>query len=95
MHIALHDGAFWAQELGRTEKWVLANHRINVLASQSPDKGEKVGEMRVGSRAVVLVESENDFQVRSPLDDSVGWISHPQVARLLYLKVDTFEPCTP
>ena len=95
LHIEVHGSALWATELGQTEMWVLANHRINLWASQSPTKGQKVGELRVGSRAVVLAEAEEDYQVRSPLDDSVGWINKMQVARTLHQNVKTFEACTP
>src|SRR5688500_16670454 len=78
-HIELHGGRHWAKELGRTEMWVLANHRIKVWKGPGPQKGAAVGEMRVGSRAVILEERTNDYKVKSPLDSSIGWISKVQV----------------
>jgi len=69
-HVELHSGAHWAKELGRTEAWVLANHQINVWQRPSPDKGNTVGKMRVGSKAVILRKSESDYQIKSPLDGS-------------------------
>ena len=93
-HIELHDGKFWANELGKSEMWVLANHRINLWQKPRPDKGRKVGEMRVGSRALILEEKAEDYRVEGPLDAS-GWVNKIQVANTLYQRVKTFEPCTP
>ena len=39
-------------------------------------KGKRVNlELIPGSRAPVLESSEQDYRVRSPFDDSTGWIS--------------------
>ena len=94
-HIELHGGKFWAKELGKSEMWVLANHRINLRQNPRPGKLRKVGEMRVGSHALILEERAEEYRVKSPLDASVGWVSKIQVAHTLYQRVKTFEPCTP
>ena len=95
LHIELKDAAFWAKELGRPEIVVLQTHRINLWQNPSPSKGAKVGEMRVGSRAVVLEERDDDYRVRSPLDESTGWVSKIQVERTLMQDINTREPCKP
>ena len=94
-HIELHDAKFWAKELGESEMRVLANHRINLWQNPRPSKGQKVGEMLVGARALILEEKAEDYRVKSPLDASVGWVSKIQVAHTRYRRVETFEPCTP
>lgn len=94
-HIELESAAFWAKELGRSETWVLQNHRINLWANSGSDKGQKVGEMIPGSRAVVLEKAGDNYKVRSPLDGSVGWINDLQIARTLNQDVETRKPCTP
>jgi hypothetical protein len=92
-HIELHGGKWWASELGKSETWVVANHRINLWQNPSPTKGRKVGEMRVGSRAVIIEEGADDYKVRSPLDGTVGWVGRVQVARALWQDAKTFKPC--
>lgn len=94
-HIELHDAKRWARELGRSEMWVLANHQINLWQNPSPNKGSKVGEMRVGSRALILHVSKNDYRVKSPLDSSIGWVSKIQVARTVWQHTQTFKACNP
>jgi len=88
---------FWANELGRSKQWVVGNHRISVW--EKPDregKGRKVGEMYVGSRAVILRrDTDGTYFVQSPLDKSLGWVSDVQVARTLWQDTTTREPCTP
>jgi len=94
-HVELHSGAHVAKELGRSEVWVVANYRIKLWQNPSPSKGKPVGEMRVGSRAVILEEAAADYKVASPLDKSTGWVGKVQVARTLYQDRQTFKPCTP
>ncbi len=94
-HIAIHGSAFWAEELGRPEMWMQENYRINLWQGASPNKGQKVGELRVGSHALILQESEDDYRVRSPMDSSVGWVSKIQVERTLFQNTETNEECTP
>lgn len=92
-HIELHGAAHWARELGQMESYVLANHRINLWERNGANRGRKVGEMRVGSRAVILEESGDAYRVVSPLDGSVGWVSRAQVARTLRQDVASREAC--
>jgi hypothetical protein len=92
-HIELHGGKYWAKELGKSEMWVLANHHINLWQSQSPTKGNRVGQMRVGSRAMILEEAADDYKVRSPLDGAQGWVGKIQVGRTLWQDAKTFKPC--
>jgi hypothetical protein len=52
-----------------------------------------VGHLLVGSRAVIMNETADAYQVQSPADGSVGWISKIQVARVLKQEVETRRPC--
>jgi len=97
-HIELHSAKRYAEELGQSEMQVLASFKVNLWEKPSAQgKGRKVGEMLPGSRAVVLQQSGDgdDYRVRSPLDQSTGWVSSQQVTRTLFQSVDTRESCTP
>lgn len=94
-HVELLSADAWAAELGRPEMWVLQNHRVNLWANGGSNRGRKVGEMIPGSRAVILERSADAYKVRSPLDQSVGWISNTQITRTLHQDVKTRESCTP
>ena len=83
-----------AQELGRSEAWVVSSYKVNVWAKKTEDgKFPKVGEMRAGSRALLLEISDQDFKVKSPLDGSIGWVGQIQVSGILRQDDQTFEPC--
>jgi len=92
-HVELKSLEWWARELDRPPLWVAQNHKINLW--NSPEKQRKVGEMRPGSRAMILAKQGDQYQVRSPLDQSVGWVSAIQVTRTLFQDVNTREPCSP
>lgn len=94
-HVELQPASVWASEMGRTETWILANHRIRLWENPSPSKGRPVGEMIPGSRAVVLEERGDDYRVRSPLDGSKGWIGKVQVVGTRFQDIQTRETCTP
>ena len=95
-HIELKSAEFWAEELGKSTMWVTGNHRINVW--EKPDrqgKGRKVGEMDVGSRAVIVRrDTDGTYFVQSPLDKSLGWVSDAQVTRTVWQDTETRTPCT-
>jgi hypothetical protein len=93
-HIELLSAAEIASEFQKSELWVVQNWKINLWASQSPNKGSQVGQMRPGSRAVILEEGVDDYKVRSPLDKSEGWVSKIQVKRTLKQDSETFTPCS-
>ncbi len=92
-HIEVQGAEFWAKELGQSEMTVLQSHRINLWQNSGPNRGAKVGELLVGSRAVILEESADAYKVRSPNDQSSGWVSRVQVARTLNQDVETRKPC--
>ncbi len=95
-HVELISAKEWADEMGKTELWILQNHKINLWKKPTPEgRGRKVGGMIPGSRAAILSKGTSDYQVLSPLDQSVGWISKIQVKRTLYQDVETREACQP
>jgi hypothetical protein len=93
-HIELLSAAEIASEFQKSEIWVVQNWKINLWTNQSPNKGPQVGQMRPGSRAVILEEGADDYKVRSPLDKSEGWVSKIQVKRTLKQDTETFSPCS-
>jgi hypothetical protein len=91
-HIEVHNAAHWAKELGTSEASVQATHRINLWSTPSGPK-RAVGHLLVGSRAAIVNETADAYQVQSPADGTVGWISKIQVARVLRQDVETRTPC--
>jgi len=94
-HVELHPASVWAQDLGRSESWVVANHKVNLWSksSRTGSKGRIVGVMRPGSRAVVIEDDGTDYRVRSPVDGSIGWIGGVQVSRELWQDTSSRERC--
>ena len=83
-----------AKEYGKTESWAVRNYTVNLWEKTSINgKGKKVGEMRVGSRALIIDIDGNDYKVISPLDKTIGWINKVQIAKTLYQNPNTFEKC--
>ena len=83
-----------AREYGKTEQWIVANHRIVVWGKTSAQgKFPKVGEMYAGSRALIIDRSGDDYKIMSPLDKSIGWVNEVQVATTIYQHPKTFEDC--
>ena len=58
----------------------MINYLVNLWEKPTHQgKGRKVGEMRCGSRAIILAKDGSDYKVQSPLDKSVGWINEVQL----------------
>jgi len=94
-HIALVSPAELAREIGRSEAWVIANHKINLWQKMdSSGRGRVVGKMLPGSHALILGRNPQGYKVRSPLDKSVGWVGKIQVKRTLWQDTNTREACT-
>ena len=94
-YIELHSAKHTAREYGKSEAWVIRNHKVNLWAKTSPEgKFPLAGKMRPGSRAIILDERGDDYKVRSPLDSSIGWVNRVQVSRTLMQDTETFKPCS-
>jgi len=83
-----------AKEYGRTEMWALQNYKVNVWERTSANgKGKRVGEMLCGSRARIIDRSGEDYQILSPLDNSIGWVNKIQIEYTIYQNPNTYEDC--
>lgn len=83
-----------AKELGKSEKWVAANYKIKVFDRETgKGKGKVVGKLLPGSRAQILKVGADSYQVKSPLDGSIGWINRAQVRYTLLLDSKTLKLC--
>lgn len=83
-----------AKELGKSEKWVAANYKIKVFDRETAKgKGKVVGKLLPGSRAQILKVGADSYQVKSPLDGSIGWINRAQVRYTLLLDSKTLKLC--
>ncbi len=94
--VALVSAADLAEELGKSELWVVSSYRINVWSKTSHNgKGSAVGKIIPGSRARLLDEDEDDYRIKSPLDGSEGWIGQIQVERIVMQNPETNRICEP
>ena len=83
-----------AKEYGRTEDWVSANHKINIWEKTTENgKGVMVGEMRCGSRALIIDREGEDYKVLSPINKSIGWVNGIHISKTLYQDPKTLEKC--
>ncbi len=83
-----------AKEYGRTEAWVSANYKINIWEKTTENgKGGMVGEMRCGSRALIIDREGEDYKVLSPINKSIGWVNGIHISKTLYQDPKTLEKC--
>lgn len=93
-HIELLSAAALAKEYGRSEMWIVQNVKIKLWSKQTRQgKGKVVGKMRPGSRALLLKKGKDDYQIKSPLDKSIGWVNKIQVKKTLWQDTETREAC--
>ncbi|MFH1992663.1 MAG: hypothetical protein ABIK98_09685 [Pseudomonadota bacterium] len=93
-YIEIYSAAEYAREIGTTEDWVVQNHKVNLWARQTNNgKGDVVGKLLPGSRALIIEEGPQEYKVKSPLNGSLGWINKIQVKKTLMQDAKTFEPC--
>jgi hypothetical protein len=92
--IELHTAPSIAKKLGKSEDWVFLNHKISLWDRPTREgKGRAVGRLLPGSRALILDSGIDDYKVRSPRDESTGWISRDEVRRVIRLDTVTMGPC--
>jgi len=92
--IELHSISYLAKEYMESESWVLNNVKINLWDGPNNQRSLKpVGKLLPGSRAIILDEQRGSYKVKSPLDQSVGWINNVQVSKTGYYNPITYEPC--
>ena len=83
-----------SKELGQPEKWVAGNYRIRLFEKEPvKGKGRVVGKLLPGSRAEILKVGADNYQVKCPLNGTVGWVSRAQVRHILLLDSKTLKPC--
>ena len=83
-----------AEEYGRTEDWVSANYKINIWEKTTENgKGGIVGEIRGGSRTLIIDRKGEDDTVLSPINKSIGWINGIHISKTLYQDPKTLEKC--
>lgn len=94
--IELHSIDHIAEDTGWTKSYIISNHRLNLWQSTiEKGKGRVVGKLLPGSRALLLKTEGEDSLVKSPFDNSTGWISNIQVSHTLWQDDQEFTPCTP
>ncbi|MFC1527959.1 hypothetical protein ACFL5D_04395 [Candidatus Neomarinimicrobiota bacterium] len=92
--IELHSISYLAKEYGESEQFILANVKIFLWEKESSQgKGRRVGALLPHSRAQIIQKGYNDYKVKSPYDNSVGWISKIQVSHTLFQNINTNEAC--
>ena len=92
--IELHSISYLAKEYGQNEQYIIENVKIHLWENESiTSKGKSVGTMLPGSRALIIQEGRMDYKVKSPYDNSVGWVNKMQVSHTLFQNINKFEPC--
>ena len=83
-----------AEEYGRTEDWVSANYKINIWEKTTENgKGGMVGEIKLGSRALIIDREGEDYKVLSPINKLIGWVNRIHISKTLYQDPKTLEKC--
>ena len=83
-----------AEEYGRTEDWVSANYKINIWEKTTENgKGGMVGEIKFGSRALIIDREGEDYKVLSPINKLIGWVNGIHISKTLYQDPKTLEKC--
>ncbi|RJR48375.1 MAG: hypothetical protein C4576_08485 [Desulfobacteraceae bacterium] len=83
-----------SKELGKPVNWVIANYRIKLFDKETDKgKGKVVGKLTPGCRAQIMKTGAENYQVKSPIDGSVGWVNRKEVRHVLLLDRKTFKPC--
>ena len=83
-----------AKEAGKSEMWAIRNYQVTVWEKPTHlGKGKRVGDMRCGSRAMILDKSGEDYKIISPLDKSIGWVNEVQLAGTSFQHPITREQC--
>ena len=83
-----------AEEYGRTEDWVSANYKINIWEKTTENgKGGMVGEIKFGSRALIIDREGEDYKVLSPINNLIGWVNGIHISKTLYQDPKTLEKC--
>lgn len=92
--IELHSAATVAAELGQSESWVVQNYKINIWKKTTAEgRLPAVGKLLPGSRTLLLEMAGPDFKVKSPFDNSIGWVGQDQVKAMIMQDDKTFKPC--
>ena len=79
---------------GMSEMWAIRNYQVTVWEKPTHlGKGRRVGDMRCGSRAMILDRTIDDYKVISPLDQSIGWVNRIQIEGTSYQHPITRETC--
>lgn len=91
-YVELYSARDIANEQEECPMWVKANVRINLY---TPCGAKVLGSMEPGSRSLIIEVGENDYKVKNPHDDSIGWINKKHVKRTIWLDLVTGELCEP
>lgn len=95
-HIELYSVKEWAKEYGESETWILQKRKLKInlwTKTTAQGKGKVCGKLLLGSRALILEQGDEDYKVKSPYDNSVGWLNIVQVKRTLFQDIETNKPC--
>ena len=93
-HIELHSAKHDANELGKSVEWTRKNYRIDVWANTQENwKFPMIGTLIPGAQAEILGESSDDYQIKIPKTQIVGWVGKIQVAKTVMVNPATGKLC--
>ena len=83
-----------AEEYDKADNWTSANCIISIWEKTTENgKGGIVGEIRCGSRTLIIDRKGEDYTVLSPINKSIGWINGIHISKTLYQDPKTLEKC--
>ena len=92
--VALWSSSEIAEQLGKSKKWVFLNYTVDVLKNESHTVNNKnISKLRASSYAEIIDFTDNDFKVKSPIDNKIGWINKSHVKSVVDKNRKTKELC--
>ena len=78
--VALWDSETISQKIKKSKRWVFRNYTVDVWdRNTSSNKKNKVTKLRASSYAEIIDFNGNDYLVKAPIDDKIGWINKSHV----------------
>ena len=78
--VALWDSQTIADEIGKSKKWVFLNYTVDVWDKSTSNKEKnKITKLRASSYAELLGFNGEDYLIKAPMDNKIGWINKKHV----------------
>ena len=94
--VKLHSAKKLAKIYEKSALPVFQSHKTNLWEKSTEEgKGELISKMPPKARAILLDETEKDYKIKNPLDESIGWVSKKQAKKTGFRNTETLKRCNP